>query len=310
MRKQVTSKEKIFKMKTYSHIVFLAALLLTVGPSVAQQPFRVSVQADYSKAVKLYHDEPLLLIVTLMNPAAQDQHNWNMAADRRLNKLEQMIKEGSISREQFEKEKMLVLQGKKNVPAVHIGKAGQPWRTLVKWKMVKEATTTEMRVPVTLLQLPSTDDTAVLDENGYYAAYFGIDPDQIKQIPAATYVLTATVENETSEPVRIEIQNPDMPSGVAVSERMLLKTGQYHWHKGDGVKTKEYADRILAINPNSLDGLALKGDGQLLQKEYLPAMESYKKAIQEYYRQYGANSEPPEYLFGMMEFIKKETGQN
>ena len=90
---------------------------------------------------------------------------------------------------------------------------------------------------------------------------------------------------------------------------MLLKLGQYCWHAEDVVKGMSYAEKILKKNPVSLDGLSLKGDLQVLSSSYAPALESYKQALKEYYKQNGTGAEPPEYLLNMIEFVKKELGQ-
>jgi tetratricopeptide (TPR) repeat protein len=101
------------------------------------------------------------------------------------------------------------------------------------------------------------------------------------------------------------IKNESMPPAIANSDEMLLKAGQYCRHADDTTGGMKYADKLLQKNSNSIDGLSLKGDLQLLNNAYSPALELYKKALEEYYRQNGNRAEPPEYLLAMIEFAKK-----
>ena len=202
-----------------------------------------------------------------------------------------------------------MIAGKKPVLTHTLGTEAIPWLQLVKWKLGNAGTGVETILPVRPLVNPSSDAVAVLDENGYYMAYFGISPDDMTKISAARYSLTAMLDKESSNVVNLEIKNETMPVSVSENEEILLKMGQYYWHLNDPVKTIYYADRILKKSPYSLDGLSLKADGQVLQQSYLPALENYNKAVKEYYKLNGAGSEPPEYLFSMIAFVKKELGQ-
>lgn len=293
---------------------FIANRLLTIAAlffsaKMTAQPITVTLTGNYSSDVKIYHDEPLLLVVYVTNQEAQENSRWNKAADRRLNELEELLKAGKIKQEDYDREKAKLTAGKKSISSVTIGSVGKPWASLISWKMVDTKSGTGTAIAPKMMVNPSSEEVAVLNERGYYTAYFGIDAAEIKNKPAGVYELTASVEGEKSEKLRLEISNVIAPAIIAGSEAMLLKLGQYYWHFGNGEKTIEYAGKILAKNPSSIDGLSLKGDGQLLQKIYQPALDSYTKAMKEYYRQNGTNSEPPEYLISMIDFIKKELGQ-
>jgi hypothetical protein len=69
------------------------------------------------------------------------------------------------------------------------------------------------------------------------------------------------------------IKNESMPPAIANSDEMLLKAGQYCWHADDTTGGMKYADKLLQKNSNSIDGLSLKGDLQLLNNAYSPALE-------------------------------------
>jgi tetratricopeptide (TPR) repeat protein len=155
---------------------------------------------------------------------------------------------------------------------------------------------------------PSSEEIAVLNETGYYTAYFGIDDDKMKNIPAGIYELIASIEGETSEPVKLEIKELVIPASIASGEEMLIKLGQYYWHAGDAAKGMIYANQLLQKDPVSLDGLSLKGDLLVLENSYAAALESYSKAVKEYYKQNGAAADPPEYLLKMITWLKQQSG--
>lgn len=166
-----------------------------------------------------------------------------------------------------------------------------------------------IQLPVTLLKRPSTEGKAVLDGEGYYIACYGIAPGDLKSVPPGTYTIECIINDFPSSTVLLTVKGGMMSEVLAGSESVLLRLGLYYWHNGNGEKVLEYADKILVKNSSSLEGLSLKGDGQILQKSYLPALDTYTKAVKEYYKQNGAGSEPPEYLFSMIAFAKKELGQ-
>ncbi len=283
--------------------------VLQISLRSTAQPITVTIRANYTKDIKVYHDEPLLLVVSLTNEQAQENGSWNKAADRGLEGLEELLKAGKIKKEEYDREKTRLTNGKKPVPAVTIGAAGKPWSSLIRWRMINTSTHAELVFTTRTMANPSTDDIAVLDDKGYYAAYFGIDADKMKGIPAGMYELIATVENENSEPVNIEIKNEAMPAMVASGEEMLLKMGQYHWHAGDAAKGMQYADQLLRKNPVSVDGLSLKGDLQVLNNSYADALTTFSQAAKEYYKQNGAGTEPPEYLLKMIAWVKEQLGK-
>lgn len=289
-------------------IKIIAIIVLLISVRATAQPITVILRVNYSNNVKVYHDEPLLLVVSLTNEQAQENSSWNKAADRGLEGLEELLKAGKINREEYDREKTRLTSGKKQVSSVTIGTAGKPWSSYLQWKMVNTSNQTELPLTVRTMVNPASEDVAVLNETGYYSAYFGIDDDKMKNIPAGIYEITASIEGETSDPVKLEIRIPVMSALVASGEEMLLKFGQYYWHAGVIAKGMQYVNRLLQRNSVSLDGLSLKGDLQVLENSYSPALESYNKAVKEYYKQNGNGAEPPEYLLKMIAWVKEQMG--
>jgi tetratricopeptide (TPR) repeat protein len=287
-------------------IIYKLCLFVVIMLSInaASQPITITIKANYSNTVTIYHDEPLLLTVSLTNKEAQENSRWNKAADRRLNELEDLLKENKISKEVYDKERNALLGGKRSLEFATVGEMGKPWSSMIKWKLINTNSGTEDKLNVRKMVNPSSEDVAVLNDKGYYTAYFGLDVEEMKKIAAGTYEIIAEIENEKSKPVEVTLKNETMPAAIAGNEEMLLKNGQYYWHAGDVEQGMSYANKLLKRNPASVDGLSLKGDLQVMTNSYQPALESYNMALKEFYKQNPGLTEPPEYLLGMIEWLK------
>ncbi|MGH2552100.1 MAG: hypothetical protein ACRDEB_00195 [Chitinophagaceae bacterium] len=295
--------------RKFLYSILIAILVVANKQAAAQQHFSVTLRLNYAKDVKLYHDESLILTVTLTNQEARENSRWNKAADRRLKELEELIQLNKISRDDYDKEKRSLMEGKRKVSVITIGTESNPWSQSVKWKIGDKKSGVEIMLPVKPLTNPTSEAVAILDEKGYYVSYFGVSPEDMKKTPGGSYSIAAIVDGVSSEEAGLEIKSEAMPAIISGSEEMILRTGQYYWHSNDAAKTIQFAEMILAKNPVSLDGLSLKGDGQVLQQSYQQALETFNKAVKEYYRQNGTVAEPPEYLLETISWIKKQLGQ-
>lgn len=295
-------------MKKYFHLLLLKCCMVAVVTAGAQQ-VNISLRVNEEAEASVFQDETLLLQVAVSNKKAQSDLRWNMAGKERMAELNELLKQGKIKQEEYDREKASIEKSRRTPPVTELGSATVSWTSAINWKVMNTANRNYIELPVSLMQNPSAAGKAVLDANGYYIACFGIAPGELKKTGPGTYAIECIINNIPSNAVLLTIRDGMMSETMAASEPVLLQTGRYYWHAGNGAKTMEYADRVLAKNPASLDGLSLKGDGQLLQRSYLPALETYNKAIAEYYKQNGKGSEPPEYLISMIDFIKKEMGQ-
>lgn len=290
-------------MRNNLYRICLATAIL-FSMKATSQSITITLKANYSNAVSVYQDEPLLFTVSVSNQEAMENKRWNNAADRRLNEIGELLKENKISREDFEKEKEKLVAAKREVNSHIIGAAGKPWSSILTWKLINVNNGEFVPLKVRSMVNPSTDEIAVLNDKNFYQAFFGIDAEEMKKIPAGTYQVVVEIDNNKSEPAGMMIKNESMPALIAESEEKLLKVGQYYWHAGEAMKGMMYADKLLQKNPVSVDGLSLKGDLQVHSNLFQPALESYSKALKEFYKQNPGITEPPEYLVGMIEWLK------
>lgn len=292
-------------MKKYFFQFFLGISLL---PSFGQEGLYLTLRVNYETQQAIYRDEPVVFMVAVQNKTAQSGQLWNISADRRIQAIKDLVKEGKIKEEEGQAEIQELQKDKIPVKSITLGNAERPWAGQLKWTAILKESDQPISLPVDLLANPATN--AVLSLDGYKtgSAYFGISPDNVQKIEPGHYLISAEWNQVKSEAVELIIKNTMIPDTEANRENTLLRYGQYYWHTGNGNKTLEYAEKILKKNPDSVDGLSLKGDAQFMLEFYLPALESYNRAVKEHYRQYGAMAEPPEYLFTMIGIIKQKLG--
>lgn len=288
---------------------FLFSTLLSTGLQLQAQPVNTVLKINEGNEASIYQGECVLLDIAVFNKKAQSDKLWNMAGSERMDELNELLKQGKIKQEDYDREQLSIKNNRRKISATALGSATSSWTSAISWNIMNTANRNYIQLPVTLLKKPATGGKAVLDGDGYYLACYGISPEDMKSIPPGTYALECIINNMPSNPVLLIVKNGMMNKAMEASDSVLLRTGIYYWHAENGDKAVAYADKILAKNPSSLDGLSLKGDGQVLQKSFLQALETYKNAVKEYYKQNGVGSEPPEYLFSMIAFVKKELGQ-
>ncbi|NOT51055.1 MAG: hypothetical protein HOP10_07235 [Chitinophagaceae bacterium] len=294
--------------KILSYNLLIGFILFFLAGASAQR-VNINLRINENTEAIVFQNEAVLLDVAVFNKKAQADNRWNQAGEERMKELDELLRQGKIKQEDYDREKASIEKSKRVPQSTELGSATSSWTSAISWKVMNTANRNYVDIPVKLLKRPSTDGKAVLDANGYYIACYGISPEDMRSVGPGTYAIECVINNIPSNAAVLKVENSTMDAAKENSEPVLLRTGQYYWHAENGIKTVEYADRILAKNPSSLDGLSLKGDGQLLQRSYQSAMETYNKAVIEYYKQNGANSEPPEYLLSMIDIIRKELGQ-
>ena len=296
-------------MKNYFCFYLLFALFLFSFNLRAQQPYALTLQLNNNEAVNVYHDEPVLVTVSVSNKEARENSRLNRGANRRLRELDELLAANKISVDSYDKEKKQLNADKRTIGLVTIGKSSRPWYLLLTWKLTNESTGKALPLKLIPMTNPLAEGVAVLDEKGFYLAYFGLAPEELKQIPGGKYLLITSLEGKNSEPVNLDLSNEDMPGSVANGEEILLREGRYYWHTNEPLKAKSYADKMLQKNPNSIDALSLMGDIQILDRAYQPALDSYNKALKEFYRLNPGIGEEPGYLLGSISWLKGQLGQ-
>ncbi len=296
-------------MKKTLLYTLILILFLPTNFSLRAQKTNSNLKINEGDVATVFQDECVLLDIAIFNKKAQTDKLWNMAGEERIEELNEMLKQGKIKQEDYDKEKNNIEKGRRIISATELGSTTSSWTSAISWKVMNTADKNYIQLPIALMKKPSTEGKAVLDENGRYMACYGIAPGDLKSISPGTYAIECIINNIASNTVILKIEAGMMSTAFAASELVLLRFGQFYWHNENGERTVYYADRLLMKVPVSVEALSLKGDGQVLEQLYQPALDNYKKAAAEYYKQYGTNTEPPEYLLDRITWLKQKLGK-
>ncbi len=285
-------------------LTFVFILLQLPASIIAQNnpvPFGLYFSIDHQDSLQLYSDEPATLTVSVSNPALAFANNWNKEARSYLEELKQQLKDGDISEEAYEKEQKLVTDGMMKSSESKIGSFSSPWASKVLFKVNNLS---GKEVAIISLQLSNgsrPDAVAVLDEGSHHSAVYNLPSNTLTALSSGTYRIVASIEDIESAPVQLQYQSNAIPDRVRNATPMQLKLGRYYLQEEDPIKAKEFAQRILKREPNSLDALVLRADSQLLSKNYKVALADYQKALDLFYIEFPDSYEAPEYLLDMIE---------
>lgn len=299
-------------MKKILAIYFSMAMLLVSVFQLQAQRININLRINEGEEAVVFQNEPIIFDIAIYNKKAQADRRWNMAGEERMKELDELLKQGKIKQEEYDKEKTSIEKNRRTPSSIEIDLTERKSKIeAIVWK-AKFANAGANAYPVHLPIKPvggPARDKVMLDADGYYIQSYVIAPGDLKSVAPGTYLIECSINNFSSNQVTLIVKSGVMNEAMANSGAVLLRMGRYYQQVDNGDKVVEFADRILAKNPASVDGLSLKGDGQVLQKSYLPALETFNKAIKEYYRQNGIDSEPPEYLQSRIDWLNKQLGR-
>ncbi len=299
-------------MKKGLSIYFSIALLLVSLFQLQAQRININLSINEGKEAVVFQDEPIIFDLAIYNKKAQADRRWNIAGEERMKELDELLKQGKIKQEDYDKEKASIEKNRRTPSSIEIDLTERKNKIdAIVWKQNRTnagANAYPVHLPIKPVGGPARDKV-LLDADGYYILSYVIAPGDLKSVAPGTYLIECSINNFPSNQVSLILKSGVMNEAMANSEAVLLRMGRYYQQVDSGDKVVEFADKILVKNPVSVDGLSLKGDGQVLQKYYLPALETFNKAVKEYYRQNGADSEPPEYLQSRIEWLKKQLGR-
>jgi len=289
-------------------LFFFIICVLTPHILLAQDKFTITLAVNDSSAFRVYHNEPIVFSISLVNKVIQQDISWNEDADAYLAQLAADYKAGLITKDEFDKETDLVTKGKRTITTGSIGSTDSPWFSQLKFHIVVKDTIEQHNWKPSILGDPATDSIAVLDEKGYYSVNYHLSPEQVSKLRAGTYKVEVELAGVTSNEVTVKIKPENIPNGKLNKRDMQLRLGNYYLERKDAKKVLYYATLILQRNPSDINGLILKGEGYILQEQYKLALSAFTKAQQQYNRNNKRSpvNEPPLYLIATIAWLQKK----
>jgi tetratricopeptide (TPR) repeat protein len=295
-------------MKMKKNFLIFSGLLITGQVCLSQlnRPFRISLLSENNSSLTVYHDEPVIFSVTLTNPEARFAREWNLASDRDMAELNEKLKTDTSGREKYLSEIERLRSGKKEIISFSIGSKQEPWFKMIKWEILKLASGAGLTSQPQFLLYQQMDSVAILGAGAYYKVYFGISETEIQNWNAGKYQVRAICGQMISEPVELIIRAEKIPAAMAESVPVLFKKGRYEWLNDNPDKAIQASAKILEKNPKQPDALAFRGEIFVQKKNYAAALKDFQDALQLYKEKQPGQFEPPEYLLGMIAWLKEQ----
>jgi tetratricopeptide (TPR) repeat protein len=108
-----------------------------------------------------------------------------------------------------------------------------------------------------------------------------------------------------SNPVTVQIKNTNVPVSVLNTIDMQLLLGNYYLEAKDPEKALDFSKEVLKKEPKSINGLVLRGESNILKKNYTQALADFIKALNEHKRRFPNRYEPPGYLVSTIAWLQK-----
>jgi len=242
---------------------------------------------------EIYLNDIIVFLVSITNPEAEEAKYHNEMIDRMLSELEERYKAGEISEDEYKAEKERLEKQKVEVKAYTIGSPEQPWYKHIQFQMKSNDQWIPLNWDLKVIYVNPEDP--VLQLNGVDSAYvtFSIAPDDVNKIPEGSYHVKVYFLESESNTVKIKLlkkvkRKPSIEK-LAFTARYLIYMKRY-----DDAKAR--IDRLLKLQPDSIEGNLLLGEFYEEKGDIDNALKYYTKARDQFYKHFPEAIEPPRYV--------------
>jgi tetratricopeptide (TPR) repeat protein len=173
--------------------------------------------------------------------------------------------------------------------STYLIKDDQPWKVKMQMQLYNDSLKTWSAVPWEVHFMSIIPENFPLElGSGYdYIFQFGIDPEDLEDIPVGKYTLRFTTDVQKGDSTYV-IFSEDAIMEVSgeyadpAEYNTIYKHVTYYTKRGLFEKAMEFADQLLAGNTNNVGGLTLKGNIYREMEDYDAALEYYFRAEHEY----------------------------
>lgn len=289
-----------------SNIFFLVMLSAgsVITGDISAQRFNVSLLVnEQDKIYTAYHDEPVLLTISVMNLQAYEDQRWNRRADLSIAGINEAYEKGKMKREEYENEKKYILDNKRIFRFETIGTEENPWYTSIRFIVTKDGRDT-VQLPFRLMKDSEQAKVAMLDTINSYFVLYGITPaDLVKQQPG-NYEISVEIAGVQSGKVVLNVRDARLSPAELKTEAVQMQFAGYYLNEPDIDKALVHIENILRNDSNSIAGLMLRGEIKIRIHDYKEALHDFERALKSYIMQ--GNKEAPEYIIGMVEGVRQK----
>lgn len=278
--------------------LFMSAIL------VAQENLFVHLELNNKVKLKVYHNEPVIISLSISNPGASEDEQWNRAANDWLAQLDSLHAHGEVSDSDYTEQKQQTLDSLREVDSVLIGSTQKPALQMVKFIWHDSQGNVLKNVPVRLLLNSASDDQFILDANGRYLLQWGIQPRDMRKLPPETYTLSISIGHYKSNKVKLTISQERIPVRNLQSPDMLMELGRFYLLYGRPEQAIIYARTSLLFNPRFINAYVLMGEANMQRNKNREALQNFQTALRLFNQQFPNSPEPPEFIQVMINELK------
>ncbi|MFL5741114.1 MAG: tetratricopeptide repeat protein [Flavisolibacter sp.] len=293
-------------MLAYSRKIFLTILLLILSVLLLAQSPRLHLEINGQTSLTLFHDQPLIISLSLSNATASEAEQWNRSTDQGLMQLEQMKQSKKMKDEAYNQEKSRLVASKKIISPAIIGSEQKPAIEWVKMNLVSLRGDSIGRLRAKIFDSAMVPAKMVLDANAYYLLRWGMDRSTVQAMKSGKYFLSIEVADAVSNRVELTILALPLPSLLLRTQKMQLELGNFALLYGRPDSATIHANTILKTNPSSIDGLVLLGEANIQKNNFHEALSNFETARLNFYKQNPHTPEPPEYIDSMIGWLKSK----
>ena len=283
-------------------IKFFATIVFTVFVfqiAKAEMKFKVTLTVNDEFSSAVWRNQPALFTVSVSNPQAAYDLQWNAKAETYLNELRTQLDSGKITAKYFGEERKRIESLQRKIEPFVIGNEVRGWFSEIKFRASLNGN--EISLPVHLLGKPKMI-SAMMNENSYYSVQFGISPAEMEKIIPGNYEIDAELSGNRSEKIQLQVNALKATDEWWMKEENIAQFVQYFLADKNAAKVAEYAEKILLLNPASVLGLTMKGEALILDSKYKEALRQFENALKETDK--NPAFEPPVYIHTRIEFLK------
>lgn len=265
---------------------------------------RINEETD----IKIYEDEPIIISLSIINDEAIQAalHNTPLEVERQ--ELERKYEKNRISEKEYKSAVEEIERNKLNFRTYRFG-SPKGWTPFIQFRVLSTEEWSDLNWPLKLLMYDPPDNVVELNASTSCYIEWGLDPQDSTQVSRGEYQLKAIakiMKPVESNVVTLTFIGEKLSKAITNSEEQLLARGRYCYKSSLFQEAKDYAERALKINSNSLEALVLLGNIEEKRGNYVKALEAYELAEKADYAQKEKEGyEPPEYIISKIITLTK-----
>lgn len=266
----------------------------------------VFILVNDSEDTILFRGDPLTVSLRISNPSLLEAEYHNAMVDKQINELQEKLKSGKISHENFQRKSEELMAQKIKVEPVTLGNDETPWYHLPKFYVAENDEWMETPWKLTVVKLHPSTVAVTIDSSTNAFVDYVVEPHVFEKAPSGKYRMKAKVLGAESNTVVFEVSDAEPP----MTEDRLLRLAYYYTNVRQYDIAEQMLNQALSIEPHSINVLTAIAQHHEAIGNFEKAMENYRKALEEFKTRFPDDPEGPRAIISgilrLMEKLKQE----